>query len=278
MLGLIKVRAGLLGLLAMLLVGSFAAASASAQGPFFHHRNKGETGNGVKWNQQTSKPPWEAVEGSGGEAKLKGKVLSIATEITAEGTEVKGIVFNNALQGQTKVLLTYLNPKVAVPASSHCSVIIGTNNVVKLYGHQAWTWNGTEEQLKEQPQKAQKPDWIFLPSELQQGAEGLPTNLAYTTLTFSNNGGTCLLDGTFAVEGSTAAAVEPAGVEEFSTKETQRALPNEAGQHFWNGKKNVGVKTALKFAGSPAVIEQTDTVKTIGTQGFEPQELAHFES
>lgn len=273
----IKLRVGLLGLMAMLLVGSYVATAASAQGPFFHHRNKGETGNGVKWGQ-TSTPPWEAVEGKGPEAKLESKILAEPVHITAESFSVTGIIFNNALQGQTKIQFKYVNPKLLKPVLP-CTVVIGMNNTVKLYGHLAWTWNGTAEQLKEQPQTGQKPDWIFLPSELQQGAETLPTELVFTQITLQNKGTeVCPLAGQFAVKGSAAAAVEPPNVGEWGVTEKVKALPNGTKQHFWNGAKNNGVEVNLKLGLEPAKLEQEAEVKTVGTQGFEPQEIAKFEN
>jgi hypothetical protein len=270
----------MLGLMVMLLVGSYAASVASAQGPFFHHRNVGETGNGVKWSQQTAgRPPWEAVEGSGPKVTLEGKIVSEPVVITAESVEVKGIIFNNAVQGQAKLLFTYVEPQLIKPAL-HCKVVIGMGNVVKLYGHQAWTWNGTEPQLKEQPQKEQKPDWIFLPNELQQGAESLPTSQVFTQITLLNKSATetCPVAGQFPVTGSVAAAIEPANVEEWSTTETSKALPNLTKQHFSNGVKNIGAETGLKLGAETAKLVQEAKVKTIGTQGFAAQEIAHFEN
>jgi hypothetical protein len=275
----IKLRAGLLGLAALLLVGSYAATTASAQGPFFYHRALQGSGNGVKVSE---KEP-ENVEGTSpvGEKKvvLSGKLLSIAVEIVAASVEVKGNVYNNALQGQTKDLLTYVEPELVKPAASNCVVTIGTNNMVKLFGHQAWKWNGTEAQLHEQPQAEQKPDWIFLPAELQQGAEELPKELTFVTITLSKgSGGTCALAGTFPVKGSSAVAVEPPNVGEWGTAETQKVLPNGQKQHFWNGTKNVGVETKLVLGTEPTELKQQTKVKTLGRQGGAPQELAHFES
>jgi hypothetical protein len=275
----IKLTAVLLGLMVMLLAGTYAATVTSAQGPFFHHRNVGETGKGTKWSQQIAgRPPWEAVEGAGPEAKLEAKILSEPAVITVESVEVKGIIFNNALQGQAKFKFTYNEPKLVKPAL-HCKVVIGTNDVVKLYGHQAWTWNGTEAQLKEQPQKEQKPDWIFLPAELQQGAEALPTSLVFTQITLQNKSATetCPIAGQFPVAGSTAATIEPANVEEWGTTETLKNLPNGAEQHFWNGKTNIGAGVGLKFGSETEKIIQEIKIKTIGTQGFAAQEIAHFE-
>jgi hypothetical protein len=277
-----KMKAGLLGLLAMLLIGLYASTAAYAVGPFFHKRAIGEAGNGVKWNQQ--KPPaWEAVGGEGGIATLVGKIGGREVTIQAKETKVKGIVYNNAVQGQAKIELTYVEPKLIKPTEAEgikCTVTIGNNNVVKIFGHLAWTWDGTAAQLKEQPQTGQKPDWIFTPQELQQELKELPTGLIFTTITLKNvEAASC---GTLAsvqnpVKGNAAAAVELPNVKEWSTEETQKALPNETKQHLFNGKENVGVKTGLFLGTEPAKLEQEDKVKTLGLQGLEQQELAKFE-
>ncbi|HEY7952526.1 MAG TPA: hypothetical protein VID70_06010, partial [Solirubrobacteraceae bacterium] len=70
MLGL-KSRVGLLGMLALLLIGSYAAASAEAnQGPFWYHRNSEAEGNGVKLSAAAP----EEIRGGGGEVTLEAKL------------------------------------------------------------------------------------------------------------------------------------------------------------------------------------------------------------
>lgn len=272
---MLKLRAGLLGLLAMLLVGSFAAASAEAAGPFWYHRAKGETGKGVKLSGQEP----EEVRGGGPEVILSGKLIETPVEITSRQIQVKGIIYNNALQGQAKLELAYSQPKLIKPAFKECLVVIGSKNVVKVYGHQAWTWNGEPKQLEEQKQEAQKPDWIFLGQELQQGATSLPKGVPFTNITMqSAPGEKCPLAGQFEVTGSVAASITPESAGTFSTEQTQTVLANGALQHFWNGKENIGVKTELVFGGVAATLKQKTTTSTFGRQGGAPQEVALFES
>ena len=140
---MLKLRAGLLGLLAMLVVGSFAAASASAQGPFWYHRPLNGQGKGVKLSGQEP----EEVRGSGGEATLEGEVTGVgAVEISASQVQVKGIIYNNDQQGQAKLEIAYAQPRLVKPSLANCNVTVGPKNVVKVFGHLAWTWNGTTEQ------------------------------------------------------------------------------------------------------------------------------------
>jgi hypothetical protein len=274
----LKTRVGLLGVLAMLLIGSFAAASAEAQGPFWYHRPLNGQGKGVKLTGQQGGPAFQEVAGGGGEQKLKTKVMGAGVTIVADQLQVKGIVYNNALQGQAKLLLTYVNPHVTEPSGlSSCVVTLGTNNTVPVVAHRAWTWDGSAKQLEEQPQQNQKPDLIFLHSELEQGATSLPKE-QFTTITFK---GTCgiLIGLTFKVEGSVSAGTTPGNVGEYSQSQTKKIFEGKHEQHFFNGTKNVGATAALTVLGEPAGIEGSATVKVLPLQGKqEEQELAEYEN
>ncbi len=225
----LKPRVGLLGLLALLLLGSIATASAEAQGPFWYHRNNSTEGKGVKLSGQAP----EEVRGGGGVATLEGKLAGTEVTISSTQQQVKGIIYNNALQGQAKLEIAYVQPTLVSPKLPFCAVTIASNNTVKLYGHQAWTWSGTAEQLKEQPIVNQKPDWIFTGQELQQGAKGLPKGVPFTSITFKSNGGTCILAAQANVTGSVAAAIVPGAAGEFSKLQKIETLPNFTKQHFW---------------------------------------------
>jgi hypothetical protein len=265
----LKPRAGVAGLLTMLLVGMFAAAVAEAnQGPFWYHRAIGGQGKGVKLSGQQGGVPWEEVRGGGGKVVLEGKLAGAEVELEAAQVQVKGIVYNNGLQGQAKLEFAYINPKSVKP--NNCNVTISKSNVVKVFGHQAWTWDGSAGQLKEQPQQNQKPDWLFTGQELQQKAKELPKGVVFTAITLS--GASCAIPGTAAVEGSLAAAIKPEQVGAFSTSQTAEAL-EKGKQHFWNGVENVGVETEFKFGGALAKLKQTNTVTAFGTQGGAAQEL-----
>jgi hypothetical protein len=269
-----KQRAWLLGLLAPMLVGSYTAASAYAVGPFFHQRAIGGKGNGVKI--AAGEP--EVVSGSAGKQELRFEVGEQDFLVTSPRAELKGVIYNNALQGQAKLSLTFVEPKIEEPALSGCTATIGANNTIKLLGHQAWTWNGTEAQLEEQSQKEQKPEWIFLPQELQQGAEGLPKEQLFFYISLGPKGSCGALSGKLPVVGSLAVAVEPSGVEEWSTSETGIFLPNPTKLHFWNGVRNVGVEAGATQGTGPFTLTGKYQLKTAGRQGGASREVARFES
>jgi hypothetical protein len=273
----LKTRVGLLGVLAMLLIGSFAAASAEAQGPFWYHRPLNGQGKGVKLTGQQGGPAFQEVAGGGGEQRLKTKVSGTNVTIVADQFQVKGIVYNNALQGQAKLLLTYVNPHVTEPSLPGCVVTVGTNNTVPVVGHQVWTWDGSAKQLEEQPQQNQKPDGIFLHSELPQGATTLPKE-QLTTITFK---GTCgvLVGLTLKVEGSISVGLTPANVGEYSQNQTTKIFEGKHEQHFFNGTSNIGATAELTILGEPAGLEGSATFKFLPLQGKqEQQELADFEN
>ncbi len=273
----IKPRAWLLGMLAMLLVGSFATASAEAQGPFWYHRKaNSQQVKGVKISGQNP----EVVQGQGTEQKLKSKISNIAVEIVSKQLQVKGIIYNNSQQGQAKLTLVYIEPELVQPEGNKCKVTVGEQNTVKIYGHQAWTWDGTTTQLEKQKQQPeQKPDWIFLPGEIQQEATELPKS-QFTNITITNGAEACgLLVGKYEVTGAASAEVEPPNENEWGTTETQKIIEKGAKQHFDNGKKNVGVTPELKLKGVEAFLSGTVKVKVLpNPQTGEQQEIAHYET
>lgn len=221
----------------------------------------------------------EGVSSSAGEQKLRFKALDNVVEIASPHVEVKGVIYNNALQGQAKLLMTFFEPKITKPLSeAECEVKIGTNNTLKLFGHLAWKWDGTKAQLEEQPQKEQNPDWIFLPQELPQGAEELPKATFYTFTLSKGPKGTCSAAAVYPVQGNAAAAVEPPNLGEWSPNEKITFLEDGTKQHFWNGKKNIGVESFSSVGGEKMELIGQFKLKTTGRQGGAPQEIAHFES
>ncbi len=107
----IKLRAGLLGLLAVLLLGSYTASSAFAKGgPFCHHRNSSAEGNGELIKAQTP----EIIGGKGGLQVLSGKVLGMEIKQEAQSVTMTGNLYNNAQQCQAKVELVF-NERWSVP-------------------------------------------------------------------------------------------------------------------------------------------------------------------
>jgi hypothetical protein len=271
----IKLRAGLLGVLAMLALGAFSATPAFAEGgPFCHHSKDGITDDGLIKAQAP-----EQIEGPGGVQRFEGKINgSEFIKLGAPGVQVKGIIYNNKDQCQAKLEIQYQPIKVE-PEGAHCKASLPNNNVVKLYAHAAWKWRGSESEQVEKPIR-QGRDWIFTPNELQQNAKELPKNEVITVMNLENNGGTCLLASKQnKVTGTVFAEAKPAGLGEFRKEEELTVLPNGTLQQFWNGTYPlIGAESGLKFTTEPEAYSGSFKVKPIGRQQQEPQFIGFFES
>ncbi len=245
-----RIRATTLGFLVLLAMGSFAASSAYAvAGPFWHHRNNSKEGEGAKIDQ----PNDEHFQGEGGEQKLKSSIGGTNITITSTSVQVKGVIYNNALQGQIKILLKYHNPKLTEPNFPNCEVKVGENNEVTTFGHLMWKWNGEKKQLEEEKQKeaGQKWDIVFTPAEIEAGATALPEGV-FTTIHLT--GAECgLLVGPHNVKGSQSVIPEPKQLEEWS-KQLNVGFPGWKQQHFWNGKEFIGVEPKLFLGNEPATL------------------------
>jgi hypothetical protein len=136
-------------------------------GPYWHHRaSSKEEGGAIEEGTP------ETVTGEGGEQKFKGKIDGELVEIVAKSTQVKGTIFNNALQGQATGQITYNQLKLVKPEIlKKCGVTLGTNNTVKVTGHLVWKWDGDANQLSEGAPTAQTPILLLTPGEI--GAESL---------------------------------------------------------------------------------------------------------
>jgi hypothetical protein len=241
-----KTRVLLAGLVACVLMGSVAAGSAYAEaGPFFFGRELGSKGEGEKLSE--SKPV--GIVGEGSEQTIKGTISTTPIEIVSKSLQEKGIIYNNALQGQAKLLLVNHEPKLVKPVLKECEVKFGTNNEVKVEGHLVWKWNGEKKQLEETPPKGQSPGLLFTPAPIEAGATKLPEGI-FTEIGFKGVG--CgVLAGKFAVKGSLAATPKPVNVGEWSASPTA-TFPGWKQEHFWNGKESIGAAPGLVFAGNPA--------------------------
>src|ERR1700686_1316488 len=150
--------------------------NASA-GPFWHHRSGGK-GEGEKIE---SKSP-ESVSGTGGEQILTGEVAGTKVEIATKSVKVTGIIYNNTLQGQAKIVQKYEEPKLVKPALKECIVKIGASNETKSEAHLA------------------TPGMIFTPLPIESGAKELPKG-TFTEIALTGSG--CgVLAGKFAVKGN----------------------------------------------------------------------------
>ncbi len=271
----IKLRAGLLGMSAMLVLGAFSATPALALGgPFCHHSQNGVTDNG----QIKAQMP-EQIEGPGGEQKLEGKLGGTAFTLVAPGAQIKGIIYNNEDQCQAKLEIQY-QPLKFEPEIAHCKASLPNNNIVKLYAHAAWKWLGTEAEQKENPIR-QGRDWIIVPSELQQKAKEVPKTGIFTVINVEKDGtGECLLASKQnKVTGSVFAEAKPAGLGEFRKEEVLTALKNGTLQQFWNGQYPlVGTESGLEFQGAPASYTGRFIIEPIGRQQQPPQFIGFFEN
>lgn len=261
-----RVRAVMLGFLALLAVGSLGASSAMAEpGPFWHHRSTAE-GIGEKIAEATP----ENFSGEGGTQLLKGKLSGTEVEISATSVQAKGIIYNNALQGQIKVVLLYHEPTLVKPGLKPCQVKIGVskNNEVKAEGHLAWKYQEVPAELTEKPAATQKPGIIFTPKQIKAGDTKLPEG-TFTEITLS--GSACgVLAGTFPVKGNLSTVTKPGNLEEWS-RTLVTEFPGWTQQHFWNGLTQIGVTPALSFGGNPSTLEGSVTSKSA------VQEIAVFE-
>jgi hypothetical protein len=267
----LKLRAGVLGLLAMVLLGSYAATPAFAEGgPYCHHREIGGTGEGERIAEKTP----EQFQTKGGEQKFTGIVAGAKIEIVSKAVQIKGIVYNNANQCQAKAVLALQPPTVT--GFPTCGVTINSNNVIKLYGHRAWKYSGNTNELKEAPEGKQKLVWIFGPTEIQPGATGLQSKALFSTIKFT--GAECTFVGLkVEVNGTVGAESAPSNTGEWGTKEEQIYNNGEIWLHFWNGSEFIPAKTMLTLGGNPATYKGTLHLETVGHQGGPAQEIGYFE-
>jgi hypothetical protein len=275
--GVIKVRAGLLGVLALLLLGAFAAAPAFAEGgPFCHRRAVGGEGEGELIKGQSP----QGIKGKGGEQHLEGKIGGTALTLSSAGVQIKGSIYNNEDQCQAKLNIQYQTITFEKPSLPNCAVSFPNNNLLKLYGHAAWKWLGTEAEQKENPIR-QGRDWILLPIELQQGAKELPkTETPFTVFNITKTGGgTCILASTqLPLRGSFFNEANPATKEVFSAEEEQKVLPNGTLQQFWNGAYPlIGAKSGLTIGTEEAKFGGAINLKPASQKQSEPQEIGYFE-
>jgi hypothetical protein len=267
----------MLGLLAIMLMGSFTAASASAEpGPFWHHRLNSKEGEGTKIEEGAK----ESFTSKGGAQTLSGKISSTPVVIVANSTEgEEGKIYNNARQGQIEFKNFYKEPHLVKPELKGCEVKVGKENKVPLKGHLMWKWNGTKTQLEEQPQANQTPDIGFTvvePGNQSVEEVNFIKDGTFTTITFSGTG--CgVLAGTFSVSGSDV-AIPNRKLNEFAKTLSVRTLTNPQSselnevylQHYWNGEKFEGIKLGLIFG--------TEAASLVGqTENESSEEVAVFE-
>jgi hypothetical protein len=248
---------------ASLLVSATALASA---GPFAYHRAIGEKSNGVKISEKSPEP----FQGEGGEQKAASRISGIEVEGVAKSVQIKGIIYNNSLQGQLKMDLNFHGVELTKPKLPGCEVKFGKNNSASVFGHLAWKWDGSAKQLEEQSQTSQGPTGVGVGSELTQGATALPTT-EFTTITFS--GGACgVLIGKYVAKGSETIKTKPSNLGEWGKSLDITLTEGKEKIHFWNGKAFIGAETALLLGAEPAKVSGESKAEVL------QQEIAVFES
>jgi hypothetical protein len=262
-------RATLIGLLAVVATGSLVSTAVyAAAGPFVHRRPIGSKGEGEKIAESAPEP----FQGEGGQQRQVAKIASTIVEGVAESVQVKGIFYNNSLQGQLKMQLKFQDVHSVKPNLPECNIKIGNNNTAKVVGHLGWKWNGEKKQLEESVQSAQQePVGVGLATELEAGAVELPNNVPFTTITYANKG--CgVLGGVYVAKGSETIKTTPSHLEEWA-KSLTLTLAEKGGEklHFWNGKSQIGGETLLSLANEPATIGGESKASVTG------QEIAVFE-
>ncbi len=257
-----------LGALTLLLVScSFVTASALASaGPFAYHRAIGEKGNGVKISEASPEP----FQGEGGEQRAASKISGTEVEGVAKSVQIKGIIYNNSLQGQLKEDLKFHEVSLIKPKLPGCVVKFGKNNEATVAGHLAWKWDGTAKQLEEPTQTSQGPTGVGVGSELAPGATELPS-AEFTTITFS--GTACgVLIGKYIAKGSETIKTKPSALGEWGKTIAITLDENKEKIHFWNGKTFIGGETALLLGSEPAKVSGESKAEISG------QEVAVFEN
>jgi hypothetical protein len=183
--------------------------------------------------------------------------------------QLKGIIYNNSLQGQLKMDLKFHEVSLTKPNLPGCEVKFGKNNASSVVGHLAWKWDGTAKQLEESPAH-QGPSGVGLGSELSEGATELPST-EFTTITFS--GTACgVLIGKYIAKGSETIKTKPSNLNEWGKSISITLAESSEAIHFWNGKAFIGAKTSLLLGKEPAKVGGESKAEVA------QQEIAVFES
>jgi hypothetical protein len=236
-----RVKLLLMGLFAVLAVGSVASATASAEaGPFWLHRFSAEEA-GKKFSQSEQ----EKYYG-------QGKTLLIGTVsgrqvILAGELQIKGTLWNEANQGQLKLQAEFHH--VIWLGHSGCTVTV---TVPEDYqGHLMWKWNGEKKQLEEAKQEKQHWDGIIVPGKTTLGATGLSGKNVFAKVLFTGAG--CeILNGIAASASGAAGFTAEIGLGVFRKTFTFISPGVPLVQHFWNGSSFVGLKENLIFGENEA--------------------------
>jgi hypothetical protein len=275
-----RVRLTLAGLVALLALGSILSMSAFAgPGPFWRQRQVGEGGNGVKIAEKSP----EKFQAKSGLSRLAAVVGTEPAKIECDEDRAGGIIYNNSLQGQGKITVTYSKCHTNLP---FCKV--NEPIVFKANYHLMWKYRGIPKELEGQKraEAGQVPDLLFYRGEIQQGQKGSELEKQeFVTITLKSEGGTCSAAGlALKAKGYESATItsgqgkEAGELEKFATTASIGFTPGPHEQDFWNGIKQEALTTSLQLIENKASFESQDEVGPFLTQANGQQEVAIFES
>ncbi len=268
-----KVRLILAGLVALLALSSILpAASLAGGGPFWRQRKAAAEGNGVKISEQSP----VKFQAKSGRSILSGTVGTTATKIECAEDRAGGILYNNSLQGQGKIIVSFFGCTTELPKCKVVEPIVFKANL-----HLVWKWQGLAKELEGQKQTeaGQVPDLLFYTGEIAQGTTTLEEKEFVKIELKKNTEGSCLEEGVpLEAKGYESATLTPEGVEHWTTKTSIGFTPGPHEQHFWNGTTQVSLITSLMFDSKPATFTSQDETGPFLTQKNEQQEVSVFES
>jgi hypothetical protein len=277
-----RMKIMLAGLLAMMIVGSVASATALAapDGPWFRHPVGGVQ---VKWPINEHKE----IEGENqGSFTLVGKVLSLPVTIKCSTVVTTGLIWNGAHQGQDEGEVAFTNcTTLQLCAGSEVTV-----SAAKVLSELQFKYAGKQSELNEQPPNQQKIFDVFAPKEAPKqvelakgekvaraifvtiafpkvcgvGTEPFPVEAAGTVATFENQ-----KQEKQSIIWGTAAETWPQN-QDAPEGTLQWKIPNPTEFHH----QGVQTKAQLLFAGSPAELEGIIHVKRTGIGA--PEEFGVF--
>jgi hypothetical protein len=272
-----KLRLVLGGLIALLAVSSIISVSASAgPGPFWLQKKVNDNSS-AGWKIAAQSP--EKFQGKSGKAVLKSKILGIAIEIICNKDRSGGIIYNNGLQGQMKISVSFTECTIVGLAKCKVNEPIQFN----ANGHLMWKWNGTTAQLNERPQEKQVPDLLFYHGEIQQGTKALEEGAEFVTIRIGGEGCAVKEAEAFVAKGYESADVTPWTMQfanqmgpqtEFVDRLFLGFAPGPHEQHFWNGQEQVPLVTELHLGVEKATFTNQAELGPFYTQNNEQQKIA----
>jgi hypothetical protein len=271
------------GLLALMVVGSVASATALAapDGPWFRHPVGGVQ---VKWPMNEHKE----IEGENqGSFTFTFKVLNLPVTIKCATVATAGLVWNGAHQGHGESEVAFVNC-VTTQLCAGSEVNLST---IKILSELQFKYAGKQSELNEQPPNQQKIFDVFAPKEAPKQVELKPKGekvARAVLLTFTFPAACGVGTEPFPVEAAgTVATFENQRQEKqpviwFAGAETwpqnqdapegtlQWKVPNTTEFHH----QGVQTKAQLLFAGSPATLEGILHIKRAGVGA--PEEFGVF--